>query len=643
MKKKQKQLLCSIVSSALLLGILPTVSAGEAANYDQQEYALDEYVVTANRIAVKRTEIAANISVITREEIEKGGFTSVPDVLKKSNIALEKNGGTTVPILNGDDRVLILVDGRRMNWSHLVVSGSDHAGKVLDLLPVDNIERIEIVRGPASSLYGSDAVGGVINIITRKADSTQTAATSEFGSWSFRRFNLTTQGKSGDLSYFVTAEKKKQDNFEYKDARTGQIKAHPDSYFDQELLTMRLVKDLTGGRSLSLQVEHTDNTSGFAGSLNSDGTSSYPGGYWTSKDNNVALTYQWGKDTGANNSLRVYHNQYDTTHYNSLDATYDLSANGVDWQQSWKLGEKHALVGGAEWRQEKLDDHVSIDKAFTTGAIFVEDRWKLPSNWTLSLGTRYDDHSVAGGHTTSRITANREINATTNMYASWGQYIKNPTIAQMFSNTQWWKGNPDLRPESGETVTIGLNTELSEGTKLQASVYRSQIKDAIDWAWKDWDGTGNAYTKYTNVENQKREGLDISLTRQISPQWNVSGGYSFVKIQNKSNTDSAYSADPRNSQPNGYRLNLEYTQDKWNSNLTARSASGRDLTKFTKKSYTTLDLAVNYQMNASTRAFLKGYNLTNAAYETTGSIWESTTGEFPMPARSLYFGLEHKM
>lgn len=637
MNKRQKKFVCSLVGSIMLLG-------GQAAAADEtaSEYNFDEYVVTANRIPVQKSQIAANVTVITRENIEKGGFANVPDILRKNNVDMERYGATNVPVLNGDDRVLVLIDGRRMNWSHLVVSGSDHAGVVLDLVPVENIERIEIVRGPASSLYGSDAVGGIINIITRKGNTTQTSIATEFGSWGFERYNVSTQGKNGDISFFVAAEKKHQGNYEYKDAKTGQTKEHPDSYKNQDNVTMRLDKELSDDRSLSLQFEHIDNKAGFAGYLKADGTSYYPGGYWTSKDDNVALTYQWAKAAGAGNSLRVYHNQYQTINYNSLDSTYNLAANGVDWQQSWKLGEKHTLVGGAEWRQEKLDDHVSINQAFTTEAVFAEDRWKLPGNWTLSLGTRYDDHSVSGGHVTSRVTANREINAKTNLFASWGQYIKNPTIAQMYSNTQWWKGNPALRPETGETVTVGFNTELAEGTKLQASVYHSKIKDAIDWEWKDWDNTGSEYTKYINVDNQKRQGFDLTVSRQLSPLWTVSGGYSYVKIQNRANTATSYANDPRNSQPNAYHLDLEYDHDKWNSSLTLWRATGRDLTRFTAKAYTTVDMIINYQVEKDTRIFLKGYNLTNAAYETTGTYWSGIPGEYPMPGRSIYAGVEHK-
>lgn len=628
MNKLQKQVLCSLLGSAILMSMPAASSAEETGN---QEFSLDEYVVTASRVPVKQNEIAANVTVITRDEIEKGGYTRVPDILKKSNIALEQTRSATVPLLNGDDRVLILIDGRRMNWSHLVISGNDHAGKILDQLGVDNIERIEIVRGPASSLYGSDAVGGVINIITRKATASQTSLASEFGSWGFQRYSLVTQGKNNDISYLVTAEKKKQNNFEYKDPATGKIRTHDDTQQDQQFITMRLDKDLNSDSALSFQFEHTEDESGFAGTMQATGVS-YPGGYWKNKDNNLALTYLWGKDNGNNNLFRLYHNQLQTNYYKSLTATYDLAANGVDWQQSWILGQRHTLVGGSEWRQEKLEDHDTINKIATTSALFLEDRWKLPHDWTLSAGTRYDNHSEAGGHLTSRITANREINSATNIYASWGEYVKNPTIAQLYSNTQYWKGNPSLQPETGKTITVGMNTKLTDGTKIQASIYRSEIKDSIYWDWVD---------RYQNLDDETRRGLDISFSKNLSTQWNVSGGYSYTKIESTT-SQAKYSPAIRNSQPNGYRLNIEYDQDKWNSNLTLRRVTGRNLTKFTSKSFTTLDMIVNYKINTDTRAYVKGYNLTNEAYETIGAMW-GDAGEYPMPARSFYVGVEHKM
>ncbi|GMA98965.1 TonB-dependent receptor [Pelosinus sp. IPA-1] len=632
MNKKQRKLLCSLIGGTLLCSMSGIASAEENFNFD-------EYVVTANRMPVKMSEVAANVTVITQEEIEKGGFTSVPDILSKSNVDLRTNGNNTVPVLNGDDRVLILVDGRRMNWDHLVISGNSHAGVNLDVLPVKNIERIEIVRGPASSLYGSDAVGGIINIITRKAKTASTSISSEFGSWGLRHYSLTTEGKENGIGYLITAEKKKRNNFEYKNAKTGKTETSRDSQVDQEYMTMKLDKELSNGNSLSLDVEHGDDESGF-GNPNGNPLFQYPGGYRKIVDNNVALTYHYGQQKGAENFFRVYRNTSEQEYFKSLNSVANLYANGFNWQENWQLSKGHTLTGGVDWREEHIDDKASINKGYTNKALFLENRWLLANNWSVTAGTRYDDHSIVGDNFSSRITVNRELSPTTNVYASWGQYVKNPTIAELFSNTEYWIGNPNLKPEEGTTTTLGINTKLGDGTKLQASIYSSRLKNALEWKGF-WPLPDPGY--YYNVSNEKRQGLDLNLTRQLSPQWNVGVGYTYSKTEIKDSTSTDFVNYDRNSQPNGYRLNVQYDQDKWDASLTLRSATGRSLKEYTSKSYVTLDLIANYKITPETRVYLKGYNLTNKAYELSSSNGFGDPGTYPMPGRNFYLGVEHRM
>jgi vitamin B12 transporter len=636
--KQQKKILCSLLSSAVLLSTSGIAAAEEAST--EASYNFDEYIVTANRMPVKMSQVAANVTVITQEEIEKGGFTSVPDILSKSNVDLQANGSSTVPVLNGDDRVLILVDGRRMIWDHLVISGNSHAGANLDVFPVKNIERIEIVRGPASSLYGSDAVGGIINIITRKAKTASTSISSEFGSWGLRRYSLTTEGRENRIGYVITAEKKKRDNFEYKNPKTGKTETKQDSQLDQEFMTMKLDKELNSGNLLSLEVEHGDDKSGFAGTPKFP----YPGGYRKVVDNNVALTYHWGQDKGVENFFRVYRNTSEQEYFKSLNSIADLYANGFNWQQNWQLSKGHTLTGGADWREEHIDDKDSINKGYINKALFLENRWQLANNWSVTAGTRYDDHSIVGDNYSSRITVNRELNPTTNVYASWGQYVKNPTIAELFSNTEFWVGNPNLKPEEGTTTTIGINTKLGDGTKLQASIYSSHLQNALEWKSRwNLDPALSLPGYFYNVSNEKRQGLDLNLTRQLSSQWTVGAGYTYTKTEIKDSTSADYVDYARNTQPNGYRLNVQYDQDKWDASLTLRSATGRSLREFSSKSYVTLDMIANYKINPDTRVYLKGYNLTNKAYELSSANGYGDAGSYPMPGRNFYLGVEHRM
>lgn len=639
MSTTSAKILSTVLGCTLLLAGTEHVHAEEAAT---PTYSFDEYVITASRIPQKKTQTAANVTVISQAEIEQGHFSSVPDILRHNNVTIQSNSASSVPVLNGDDRVLVLVDGRRMNWESLVVSGNSHAGLNLDMLPVGNIERIEIVRGPGSSLYGSDAVGGVINIITRKPESARTTVATEFGSWGSQRYAFSTEGQANGLSYAITAEKKKRSSYDYKDGATGQTKKLTDSQISQEAVTLRLDKELTSDSSLTLQLEHHNDDSGFAGLENSP-YFRYHGGTMESDSNNLALSYHWGKEQGKDNFIRVYNNTLSGSNHNSLvksdgtPYTYDLKASGIDWQQAWDLSPTHTLIGGADWRQESLDDQDTIDRSYTSKALFMENIWKLPKNWSFSFGTRYDMNSMLGNHTTSRVTLNREINADTNIYASWGQYVKNPTMQELFSNTMYWHGNAALKPETGSTLTLGANTKLDEATTLQASIFQSKVNDAL--YWQSASG-GTTWGQYINLSHEKRRGFDINVTRKLSESWNVAAGYSYVHRENQADANSAYTLDLTNSQPNAYHVTFNYAKDKWDGSLALRAGTGRSTAAYTASSYLTADMVVNYKINPDTRVYLKALNLTNEGYEL--STW-GTVGGYPMPARSFYVGVERRL
>lgn len=631
----------AVISGVLLLPL--AVTAAEDA--PQAEFSLDEYVVTASRMPVKLSKTAASVTVITASEIEKGGFTRVAEILAQTNVSVDDIGagatGVSAVTINGDDRVLVLVDGRKINREYFIGMGKTRVN--LNQLPsVKNIERIEIVHGPASALYGSDAAGGVINIITRKATADSTSVSLQSGSWGQRNYTLTTEGQENGFGYRLTAERKRQDDFEYKDWQTGKVVTMPNSYFDQDALTLRLDKDLGAGRSLSLYLEHMDGKAGYG--LMPPGNPQYhPTAYETTLENNVDLTYHWGQN-GAENVFKIYHNAADyninkASDTNQPDKALTSRTTGAEWQQTWQLGKNYALLGGLEWRKVTIDAPTDgiYSKDLSNQAVFLENRWNLPGEWTVTAGMRYDDHNAFGGKSTARVTANKELNANTNVYLSWGQVYKAPNADELYGQSQAI-GNPDLRPESGDTVTFGLNTKLKDDSLVKFSVFSSRLNDAISYYPID---SSYMYWKFANLQEQKRQGLDISWVRQLSPAWNVTAGYSYVQIKNKDQGAAAYALDPKNSQPNGYRLNLDYSQDKWNAGLAVRGASGRNLSAYTANSYWVMDLTAGYQIDAGLRAYAKVYNLTNRAYELRGEA--GTRGVFPMAARHLYFGLERRL
>ncbi len=638
MRNRVQQLYMVLFGALLIFNLSAAVFAEQTSDEtSDQEFDSEEYVVTANRTPVKTSETAANVAIVTHEDIEKGNYQSVSEILTKKDVAMEADSNGVQPVLNGDRRVLVMVDGRRMNWDLIVRSGSK-GGVDLNSIPVENIERIEIISGPQSSLYGSDAVGGVINIITRKPTQAKTSFKMEQGSWDMQGYGLSTEGDLQGYKYLFTMNRKTQDGYEYKDSQTGEIKTLAPSYFEQNLYSGRIEKDLGDGRSLTLDLDHSDRQNGFTYRAEGYGSFYYPDGHGNSSANDAALTYRYGLD----GLLRLYHNAFDgTTWFDAAETSgvdKKLRASGAEWQQSWKINESHTIVSGADWRDSELYyPSQGIDEEYFTKGIYAEDRWRLSEKWTLTAGTRYDDHSIIGDYATSRLTINRAFGNSSNLYASWGQSVKAPLAEDLFSNTDFMQGNPDLEPEKGETVTVGMNTKIAGGLNIQTSVFASRLHNAIDYIYGD--GVTTKTVAY-NIDQQRKRGLDFTLSKQLWSYWNFAGGYSYLYIENKDSGDSDFTVDPNNNAPNGYHLDVQFTKTKWNAGLTMMSATGRSLDYYSSRSYLTVDLVVNYRLDDKTKLFAKGYNVTNEGYEMFSN---GTPGACPMPARSFIIGIQRQL
>jgi len=640
-----------VVTSALLLQAPEAVFAEE-----QEEFSLDQVVVTANRVPTKVSESAANVSVITRAEIEKGNYQNLGQVLRQTNGVIVTSygylGAQNLVRLNGDDRVVIMIDGRRVNMEK--GAGSGRAGYDLNNFPtLANIERIEIVKGAASALYGSDAVGGVINIITRQGSENRTTLDLGSGSWGTRNYELTQQGKEKDWSWLLTAGQQKQDHFSYKDFQSGDTKDMPNSDYEKNNVTFRLDKEIDANRSLTLNVEHSTEDSGqpymppgfelpgytYGGIYYPGSSQHFPTDRKTSLTNNWAITYNFNKETETAGYLRVYGNYYTSTFHSTNGGSYSNDTKGVDWQNAWLLDKNNVLVGGAEWRETTVDNSGQYDnRSINNKAFYLEDRMILGEKWTLTPGIRYDDHNMFGNKTTPRAAVNYRMDKTTNMYVSWGKVFNAPNTDDLFSpDLGWGGGNPNLKPETGDTTTIGINKKLSEKTQVTASYFNSQLKDAIRWAD---DGTG----KYTplNVDNQRKKGGEIELRTMLSSRWSISGAYSYLKVENKQGASSTYTRDPYNAQPNGYKIGAEYSDATWDFSVTGRGAAGRSLSAYTSSGYWVWDTAVSYKLDENTRAYFNVNNITNQDYEINGSLASSGgPGGFPMPSRNYRIGVQY--
>lgn len=279
---KMKKRNTAAVAMLMVFGLCASASA--AFDEHLNEYTLDSVVVeadaTKNKFGDTITEqsyyrTGGDVKVISREEIEKRHYTDISEAIKRvPGVAFQNpgyrggeygfgsqyNNGVSI---NGDTRVIILVDGRRVDntasarVSSTSTSGGKGTGVILDQVTnMANIDKIEVIKGPGASVYGPDAVGGVINIITRKGgDKNVGTIDLSTGSWSKHNYALTYSGSAGDDNswhYFLSANRERSSNTKYKDGTTGVVNTLPGSRWKEEGVNIRLDKDFNEKQNLKI-------------------------------------------------------------------------------------------------------------------------------------------------------------------------------------------------------------------------------------------------------------------------------------------------------------------------------------------------------------------------------------------------------
>ena len=633
----KKNVLRGLIAGALTVGasVCPPsvyVYAAEAESGDLETYSLADVIVTASRSDTQIADVPADVTLISEAQIERGNYKSVSDALAGANINVVKKGFAAYPIINGDTRVLVMFDGKKVNWDHLMVSGDDNAVNV-DQVPMENVERIEIVRGPNSSLYGERAVSGVINIITKRAKTGKPSGSlnMQLGAWGEKRAGVYVTGGDAKNSIKASAAHERSHDFRYRNA-DGDTRTFGNSDIKHTDYTIGYDR-IIGNDRLSFDFSRHEMDDGFGVLLKNPktGEPTYTGRQET-LDTAYGITYMFGSEKdGEGTFLRYYRNE--STADSPFGAPYNhkLRRNSFEGQKLWMLGDKNMLVGGFLWAKESIyenNDGSEMNASATTKAIFAEDDWQLGGGYALKLGTRYEHHSDFGGDVASHISLNKKFGRNTHVYFSWGQAVNNPTLKMRYADTPYMKGNPNLKQEKSQTYTLGAESQLSRKWNVSASIYKSKVKDALNWSW-------NVYTRYYNVDNEDRRGMELSARYRASNAWTVRAAYSYAHVES---TDTNKNYLSTNTRPNGYNLGLSYTMNRWSADADLNYVTGRSIERFTDTSYLTLDLGVNYRVSDAFKVYLKGYNLTNEAYESIGIGFGAQRGAYAMPARHFVLG-----
>lgn len=638
---KKVQSLRNAVMVSLLAGTTVVWGGTVFAQEDLQEFALDDMVVTATRTESKMVDVPVNATVISAEKIADRHYLDVADALKDVPGATVIDSGEGADekkiILNGDERVLVLVNGRRVNFD---VGTMSRASYDLNQIPdVSLIERIEVVKGHGGALYGSDAVGGVVNIITKKMDHSYGKVSMGFGSQQARDAKAMYTIKEGKTGVMVAASKYKQGYYKYKDVADNSTKRWPgDTKFENEKVSLKLAQELTETSNLEFGYDFSKYSGISQYSVTSPGPSLID-----KKTNNIYMKYDWLMNDTDQGYLQVYRNKYEYDNFGKIDE----KVTGFEAQQAISTAENNKLVVGASYRSSHVNAVTgSYNNKINNKALFVSDQWEFAPRWTLDAGVRYDKHSTAGSKTTWSAGLNKKFDENSHAYFNWGQVFKAPTLDDLYyNNTSWWQiGDPNLKPEKGDTWTVGYGTRIADKTDVNISYFQSDLEDAITW---DWSGSP-AYAK--NIHKQKKNGMELSISHELNDNWNLEASYTYVRVRNDNNDGSGYVRD-NNYIPNMYRFGVRYHDDLWNADLFLRGGSGADTSgandwygnytqKYVDSNYVTLDMSVSYKASKDLSFYAKGYNLLNKAYaESAGAV--NYAYSYPAQGRRFIIGAEY--
>ena len=561
---------------ALLAAITVFVMGGVTAQAEELPvYSFDEVVVTATRTENDVKKVPASTQVITQEDIKRGGATSVRNALSMYANIFQKSkvrGGGHDIIIRGMEtkHSLVMVNGRRIS-NEADANGLGNAMS-LDRININDVEKIEIVRGPSSALYGSEAMGGVLNIITKPSKEQTLLTGLEHTSEDTSHWWHADTGRIGNFSMTLDARFNKinrsmldtaTESDPYGTAQTynaslnyyvndhSYVNAYMD-YYSQHLKTdmgtptMKPITLTTSSGNMSLSGQAM---------LEGTGSKAYKqknyGISWNGKtDKNdwqiqaYMSKFNWSTTSntkvlgsippagmeGMFNYLLQKKNAYDFNHD-------EHTMWAIEGRDSLRVNDHHRVTFGAEYVKEKVagtglgsnGDGVhditengmtkpSSEKTLSSYAAYVQDEIEY-GKWFIVPAVRYDHHSAYGSHTSPKIGVTYNVTDHFRIKANYGDGFKAPSVSQLYYDLKMemgrgnWvhlTGNPNLKPEKSKSWDLGVEAEFGKGYG-SLTYFDNDVDNLIASIPKGKDSNGYNLYRYENVNQARIKGLENTL------------------------------------------------------------------------------------------------------------------------------------
>lgn len=480
----------------------------------QAPRTLETVQATASRLEKPVAETLASVTVIDRDEIETSQAPDLIDLLaRQAGVDIARTGGpgnaSTVFLRGGNaPHTLVMVDGVRVSSTGQGVFDFAH-------LPLEQIERIEIVRGPRAAIWGSDAIAGVIHIFTR--DPSAGSARVHAGSYGRRGASVGAGFGDDGHGLGVTAGWERLTGFSATNPDAFGFDPDRDGYRNGNLSVRG--RTALGSQRLAFSAIHTN------------AEVEFDQGVTDAENTSAGITL--GGDLAANwsHQLSLGHAREDLDTVSGFSNAFRSRRTSLDWVNTFAVGGNGHLNLGVNWQEEEgISSNVFQGETFSrtrrSQAGFAAYGARYGAH-LLDLSVRHDDSNQFGGASTASVAWGREFGQDTLVRMSWGEGFRAPNFNELYypDSGFGFAGNPDLEPERSETWEAGLATQPAAGHQLSLSAFRTRVRDLIAFAAP---GTNNAI----NIARARIQGVELDY-RFDGRHWNTGGNLAWLDTEDE--------------------------------------------------------------------------------------------------------------
>ncbi len=605
-----------LISSLMVLSIAPKVYA-EFSVYDMD---LGKVVVTSSKLVQAFRNTSQNVTVINSKEINASGANEISEILNYLP-SVDINGYGSAGAVRGiqirgasSQQVVTMIDGREINTPRDGLSDFNR-------IPIANIERIEILRGPASAIYGANAVGGVINIITKSGSEKMfTELVSEYGAFATNHESLAHGYKIGGLDYFIT--------YEYLNTQGHR----ENSAHHSNNAVVKVGYDLNDSNRINVSGGYYDSKTGTPGLITFENLQAKQ----LNSNKFADMTYTGKLAEGQDLYLKLFSSsdrlEYVRTFEPNDRDTHQIDIYGVDAQISQKFMDVFRTAVGASFQEQFLDstnsgEHTTIAKGF-----YTEAEMDIFKKGALKFGARWDDYSTFGDMISPSASVYFWPTESLKVHALAGRSFRAPTFNDLYWPREdygvWGgvEGNPNIGPEKAISYEAGFSTYFFKKVKTDITFFRNEYDDLIEWSMDNL-----LWWRPNNVSSATVNGVEAEMEYAFRDNLRSKLNYTYLDTENETNNKELIYR-PQNL----CKLILIYNpSDKWELSATGSYKGARfaDTANDIKlKAYTLVNLHAGYNINDNAQVFMDVKNAFDRDYQDQLN--------YSVPGRAFYGGLK---